>query len=90
MLISVLICNLVNDGNLTKIREILLSVEDLSVIMDYDLRTPLHIAAVHDRTDIAQFLINRGAKVNCLDRWKRTPLYEAVSNKSRKVAKVLA
>jgi ankyrin repeat protein len=50
----------------------------------------LHIAAVNDRVEIAQFLINRGAKVNALDRWRRTPLQEAVSNKSKKTAKVLA
>ena len=53
MLISVILCNLVNDGNLHKIREILIGVEDLSVIMDYDFRTPLHIAAVKDRGEIA-------------------------------------
>jgi ankyrin repeat protein len=90
MLISVILCNLVSEGNLHKIREILIGVEDLSVIMDYDFRTPLHIAALKDRGEIAQFLINRGAKVNALDRWRRTPLYEAVQNKSKKVAKILA
>jgi len=90
MLISVILCNLVNEDNLHKIREILIGVEDLSVIMDYDFRTPLHIAAVKDRGEIAQFLINRGAKVNALDRWRRTPLYEAVQSKSKKVAKILA
>ena len=90
MLISVILCNLVNDGNLHKIREILIGVEDLSVIMDYDFRTPLHLAAVKDRAEIAQFLINRGAKVNALDRWRRTPLLEAVNHKSKKVAKILA
>ncbi len=78
MLISVILCNLVQEGNLQKIREMLISVEDLSVIQDYDFRTPLHIAAVRDNAEIAQFLINRGAKVNALDRWRKTPLYEAV------------
>jgi hypothetical protein len=43
----------VNDGNLQKIKEILIGVEDLSVIMDYDFRTLLHIAAARDRGDIA-------------------------------------
>ena len=90
MLLSVLLCNLVQEGNLAKIRDVVASVEDLSLIQDYDFRTPLHIAAVKDRVEIAQFLINRGAKINSLDRWKRTPLNEAVANKSKKVAKILA
>lgn len=90
MLLSVLLCTLVDEGNLPKIREILMSIDDLSIIHDYDFRTPLHIAAVRDRAEIAQFLINRGAKVNALDRWRRTPLYEAVAHKSKKVAKILA
>lgn len=90
MLLSVLLCNLVDDGNLPKIRDILLTIDDLSIIHDYDFRTPLHIAAARDRAEIAQFLINRGAKVNALDRWRRTPLYEAVRNKNKKVAKILA
>jgi ankyrin repeat protein len=80
----------VDDGNLGKIRDILLTIDDLSIIHDYDFRTPLHIAAARDRGEIAQFLINRGAKINSLDRWRRTPLYEAVANKSKKVAKILA
>jgi len=46
MITSVILCNLVSEGNLQKIKEILVNVEDLSSIMDYDFRTPLHIAAV--------------------------------------------
>lgn len=46
MITGVILCNLVAEGNLQKIKEILVNVEDLSSIMDYDFRTPLHIAAV--------------------------------------------
>ena len=53
MLLSVLLCRLVEEGNLPKIREIALSLRDLSVLQDYDFRTPLHIAAVNDRAEIA-------------------------------------
>ena len=66
-----------------------MNVEDLSFYNDYDFRTPLHIAAVKDRAEIAYILINRGAKVNSIDRWKRTSLFEAVTNKSKNVAKIL-
>ena len=53
MLISVLLCNLVDEGNLPKIRDVLLSIDDLTQLYDYDFRTPLHIAAVKDRAEIA-------------------------------------
>jgi ankyrin repeat protein len=64
MLMSVLLCNLVSEGNISKVREVLISLDDLSSLHDYDFRTPLHIAAVKDQADIALLLINRGAKVN--------------------------
>ena len=53
MLITVLLCQLTDEGNLPKIRDILLGVDDLSLMHDYDFRTPLHIAAMNDRADIA-------------------------------------
>ena len=74
MLLSVILCNYVDEGNIHKVKDLLFSIEDLNLIQDYDFRTPLHIAAVKNRSDIAHLLINRGAKVNAIDRWKRTPL----------------
>lgn len=53
MLVSVLLCNLTAEGNYAKIRDVLMNVEDLSIYQDYDFRTPLHIAAVKDRAEIA-------------------------------------
>ena len=78
MLISVIIFNIVAEGNLNELKEVLYSVGDINAIKDYDFRTPLHIAAVNDRAEIAMLLINQGMKVNSLDRWRKSPLYEAV------------
>ena len=90
ILISVMICNLVKDSNLNQIRSIFSGLKDeVSSLQDYDFRTPLHIAAGLNRMEIAVFLINRGAKVNAQDRWKRTPLFDAVSNKHKKMTKIL-
>lgn len=58
--------------------------------MDYDSRTPLHIAAKEDRIEIVRFLIARGANVNAVDRWKQTPMYESITNRCGKVTKILA
>ena len=69
-----MLCNFVNEGKVKKVKEILNSIDDMSVIMDYDKRTPLHLAAVNNRIEIAHLLIKKGAKVNCMDRWGVTPL----------------
>lgn len=83
-------CNLVAEGNLELIRRLVLTVEDdLSTLSDYDFRTPLHIAATKNRLEIAQYLVNRGVKVNAKDRWGITPLYDAVVHKHKKMVKYL-
>ena len=80
MLLSVILCNYVAEGNINKIKDLLLNIEDMTLIQDYDFRTPLHIAAVKNKSEIAHLLIKRGAKINSLDRWKQTPLQEAILN----------
>ncbi|KAJ6983892.1 hypothetical protein NC653_026650 [Populus alba x Populus x berolinensis] len=53
--------------------------EDPSLVraMDYDSRTPLHVASLHGWVDVAKCLIDFGADVNAQDRWKNTPLADA-------------
>lgn len=45
--------------------------------MDYDRRTPLHVAAAEGAFSVAQWLLEEGADKNALDRHQRTPLEEA-------------
>ena len=45
---------------------------------DYDLRTPLHVAAtVADRLEFVEALVAHKADLNARDRWGRTPLDDA-------------
>jgi len=45
---------------------------------DYDLRTPLHIAACTGTFQIVKFLIEKcNVDVNPIDRWGATPLSDA-------------
>ncbi|KAL0385893.1 UNVERIFIED_CONTAM: Integrin-linked protein kinase [Sesamum radiatum] len=39
---------------------------------NYDNRTPLHVAAIHGWTDLAECLLEFGADVNAQDRWRNT------------------
>lgn len=59
-----------NDVNVVKT----LLEEDRSLVSarDYDSRTPLHVASLHGWIDVAKCLIDFGADINALDRWKNT------------------
>lgn len=48
---------------------------------DYDRRTPLHLSASEGAVKVTAWLVERGAGVNALDRFNRTPL-EDVSDSS--------
>ena len=49
---------------------------------DYDRRTPLHTASVGGHLAICKFLLTfPEVNVNALDRWRNTPLSEAIANK---------
>lgn len=46
--------------------------------VDYDKRTPLHLAAAEGHTQICSLLLEKGAQVRVRDRWGNTPLGDAV------------
>lgn len=56
---------------------------------DYDRRTPLHLAASDGAYKVTEWLIKKGADVNALDRFGRTPLEDAVRGDYREVVKLL-
>ena len=56
---------------------------------DYDLRTPLHIAAANNCANAVQFLMIRGADVSLLDKWGRTPLEEALRTENWQIVNLL-
>ncbi|RIA95047.1 asparaginase-domain-containing protein [Glomus cerebriforme] len=57
--------------------------------MDYDGRTPLHIACTGGHHRIVKFLLQNGASVHMRDRFGHTPLYEAARNKHKHVIHTL-
>ncbi|EME32614.1 Probable serine/threonine-protein kinase [Galdieria sulphuraria] len=61
--------------------------QDIS-FADYDQRTPLHIAASEGHIDMVRLLLKNGANAFVSDRWQRSPLDDAVSNKHDKVVEL--
>lgn len=72
-----LMCRLVYEGDLKLLRRLLMAQVDVNV-GDYDLRTPLHIAASEGNLPAVELLIVEGnADAMVHDRWGQTPLDEA-------------
>lgn len=51
-------------------------------------RTALHLACAEGHTDVAEFLLSKGAEINAPDRFNHTPLNDAVSNRHNELVKV--
>ncbi|KAL8062682.1 hypothetical protein ABFX02_02G163700 [Erythranthe guttata] len=58
-------------------------------LADYDKRTALHLASCEGCMEIVVLLLEKGADVNSMDRWGRTPLSDARSFRHHDVCKVL-
>ncbi|KAJ1974237.1 hypothetical protein H4R35_003709 [Dimargaris xerosporica] len=57
--------------------------------IDYDGRTPLHLAASEGRVTACEFLLNNGASVHVLDHFGHTPLLDAVRKRSQPCVEML-
>ena len=64
--------------------------EDLSK-GDYDLRTPLHLAASNGHLNVVKYLVENipGIEVNPVDRWNGTPYDDALREKQDEVTAYL-
>eukprot|EP00798_Chlamydomonas_sp_ICE-L_P028052 gene28052-31154_t len=56
---------------------------------DYDKRTPLHLASAEGCHSVVAWLVSSGSNVNAVDRFKRTPLEDAVRGDHGEVAALL-
>ncbi|BBM81852.1 glutaminase A [Candidatus Uabimicrobium amorphum] len=57
--------------------------------MDYDKRTPLHLAAAEGRKNIVEYLIKREVNINVQDRWGGTPLDDAIHHNHEEIVALL-
>eukprot|EP00759_Apiculatamorpha_spiralis_P015489 PhF_6_TR2220/c0_g1_i1/m.3707 len=67
----------VAEGNLHDVSEILSNQRVDVNQVDYEKRTPLHVAAKYKNMDMIKVLLAKGADVNAVDAHNRTPLFEA-------------
>ena len=76
-------------GDAPRVAELLTSSPELVRATDRHLKTPLHVAAEHDRDAIAKRLLDAGAEIEAETSWAMTPLQWAANMGSRRVGDVL-
>ena len=69
-------------GDLTALKRVRPTVEDL-IQVDYDHRTPLHLAAANGHLDVVRYIVDIVGEdgINPVDRWGGTPFDDAAREK---------
>uniref|UniRef100_A0A7S0VEK4 Protein kinase domain-containing protein n=1 Tax=Polytomella parva TaxID=51329 RepID=A0A7S0VEK4_9CHLO len=79
-------------GDLYRCRKIIqawcLNIKDPGCC-DYDRRTPLHLSAAEGAFSVVTWLLDHGHEINCVDRFKRTPLEDAVRGDHGEIVSML-
>lgn len=88
VLLPVLICSMASEGSLDGLKSMNLSASQLNVC-DYDMRTPLHLAASAGHLEVVKYLVEQGANLSIKDRFGNTPLVNAIKCKRDDVAQYL-
>jgi ankyrin repeat protein len=84
------LCALAARGDLDGVKAALDAESDLLNSVDYDLRTPLHLAASEGQIEVVRFLLSHPAlRINPVDRWGSTPYSDAMRGGHRQVAEML-
>ena len=76
-------------GDLEVIRRLVARGAHLEVT-DYDMRTPLHLAAAEGHLEVVRYFSAQRIELNPQDRWGNTPLDDALRHDHQAVAELLS
>jgi glutaminase len=81
-------CSAASRGDVRGLRKLIMEGSDVNE-MDYDNRTPLHVACSERQVEAAKLLLASGADVTLMDRWGHTPVDDAKSSHSPELIELL-
>lgn len=83
-----LLCSAAQSGNLEIVEEFC-KKDNVDSCLEYDYRTPLHIAATNDNLDMVKKLLEHGASLHKVDKYGATPLLDAIRFKRNAIIRLL-
>eukprot|EP00618_Florenciella_parvula_P000630 CAMPEP_0119466174 /NCGR_PEP_ID=MMETSP1344-20130328/951_1 /TAXON_ID=236787 /ORGANISM="Florenciella parvula, Strain CCMP2471" /LENGTH=954 /DNA_ID=CAMNT_0007498471 /DNA_START=242 /DNA_END=3106 /DNA_ORIENTATION=- len=84
-----IICDFASKNMASKLQQLAKVLEIKNIPGDYDNRTAVHLASAHGHVDILQLLVQEECPISEVDRFGRTPLYEACINRHEACVKLL-
>jgi CRP-like cAMP-binding protein len=75
-----MLCKLAANNLVAELQH-LLQTEEIPNSTDYDGRAAMHLAAAHGNSDVIELLVGEGADIDIPDRFGRTPLFQACTNR---------
>ncbi|KAJ8613654.1 hypothetical protein CTAYLR_003139 [Chrysophaeum taylorii] len=83
-------CAAASEGRLEDLKQIVEQSRTTSVDAgDYDLRTPMHLAASEGHKNVVLWLLENGASVNVRDRFDNTPMHDALRHRHDTIVGIL-
>ncbi len=79
----------VNNGNIEEVKVILESDPEKLESLDKGGYTPLIRAVIHGQSEIAEYLIGKGADLEAKERHRMTPLFWAINQQHSSIARML-